>query len=1297
MKNDHYYDDSGLPGDNNIDNHIATDGSLGHQETDEVSSVVSDTSSRARIPVHMRPARTSHKSQSIGEGKMKRFLQSLAKPGEESTSTTPTCGPSPTHSRKNTATPYFPGEAGKYISTEARVAAVNNVLASAIKGGDLEEVPESMRSVLQSAQTELERAVLDKARLEGERDAIMEECQKALTDRAQLQSKVATLEGQVAANASTRAPETRTSEIAQLKDKVGSITAKYQSVQNALEKERQMTDELRRRLQTPPRKPQTPTHEEGGSGRVDTVRKLQARIESLCADMLELRNDLNEKKGEVVQLSQKDKLQTSTIESLEKANTWLRQQLDEGIESRAKLHQELHNVKSDKLSQSIQLEQAKKEANLHQQKVGELQKALLKDKAQLVKNLEAIEADVLSREDSYQNLTQERQGLEEQLERKDAEIELLDSALAEVKETAAVLQQEKDDVQDELNSVKGRLNDLEMENRRLLTAASPPVDTSDEKDDLLSKLNMEVGSLKGKNQALEVQLKQKEAELTHTLQDKELLEKEMEGKREELDFSQAELEEAKKRILDLETQVDSLNDSFTDNEEDLHSLKTSRDALTSEVHQLRKELAKKEEQLTQRVLQSQTVEGEVKDLVEQLGLLRTQYSKLEGGEDSYGTVLATTQKTIEDLKAENGSLETRLAHDQELIKRLKQDIGTLQQEKANLEGQLDTFTQHGTLGEEMNKIIKEKMALQGELREERMKGQKEMLKMQAKANRLENELKAATKDVSKLEKKLKRAQNDLSSEEKRDQRKDLEHQVEELSGRLRGAESERDMLMEDVQKAKEKESESRASRESLKKENRELAEHLHKLASQLESVEGIYQREVDELKKQAEEQRRSLNATVQELTLELERSRGRLSGMNHTQAAMRNHSSALEEALAEKESMVSELTLEVERMTEERDTDNSAFAKRSAELQEELETAKLQLQSSASQMHTQGKEVQNLRDEVAKQVQTIEDLEQKLTQVEGSDTDIDSKLADLTEANKQLENECSSLKSQLSSQATLVESFQREVKDKGQQVDYLSRELQACKMAAAEVQSEVENLKDYYRVSEERRQAEVDILQKELDEVLAERNSLCEKLPGKSGSRRMSLDGPQLTSSPLLSVSVSSLHSGTDQTSIVPSDSVLESVDLGGGTDNVSESTSTLSNLHDQLEKVEAMNDELRQSGQEAIGQALAYRQRLKQQENEIGRKIDDARRRGQEVAEVKKSAEINVLKNELTHKHRSMDKLQSTLSTLKKDMSRLQGQMDRHSQAVKASYMSSRQLENRLEDLRKTSSVVSPPLGSQN
>lgn len=71
-----------------------------------------------------------------------------------------------------------------------------------------------------------------------------------------------------------------------------------------------------------------------------------------------------------------------------------------------------------------------------------------------------------------------------------------------------------------------------------------------------------------------------------------------------------------------------------------------------------------------------------------------------------------------------------------------------------------------------------------------------------------------------------------------------------------------------------------------------------------------------------------------------------------------------------------------------------------------------------------------------------------------------------------------------------MESYQLGIKEEGQQVDVLIKEQHTVKVAIEEVQNEVEKLKGYHKMAEERRQAEVDNPQRMLDVTLAERNRL---------------------------------------------------------------------------------------------------------------------------------------------------------------------------------------------------------------
>lgn len=75
---------------------------------------------------------------------------------------------------------------------------------------------------------------------------------------------------------------------------------------------------------------------------------------------------------------------------------------------------------------------------------------------------------------------------------------------------------------------------------------------------------------------------------------------------------------------------------------------------------------------------------------------------------------------------------------------------------------------------------------------------------------------------------------------------------------------------------------------------------------------------------------------------------------------------------------------------------------------------------------------------------------------------------------------------------------------------------------------------------------------------------------------------------------------------------------------------------HDpEVERVERMNDSLRQSSQQTISQLRDYNSLYRAHLQEMGSRLEHARRLGQESAELKKSGEISVLKEELGSKSR--------------------------------------------------------------
>ena len=553
----------------------------------------------------------------------------------------------------------------------------------------------------------------------------------------------------------------KSGEIVSLKEKVVSITAKYQSMQTALDRERKVTEELRNKLRL--HKISTPSHSLGTDQ--SQVARLNQKVADLETELVTLREELNCKGEELSKACQKLTMQTSASESLERTNTWLKQQLDETMASKSTLQTELHEARAGSISQSIGLNQTRKEVALYQQQISELQKALWKEKAQMVKNLEVIEADVLSKESYYQVLMQDKLTLSDKCARMEVETSALRKVMEEIEDRVLDLEGKLAASQEEVQTVTSQLGRIEAEKAALAASAASSKAELERRSEEITALNIQLSSVNDTLQAMDIRLKQKDVEMASTASDKELVERQRDAAVERQGMAEAELEHARELIADLEGRLEVLDNSAQESEEGLQAVTASHKSLTLDVNQLRIALAEKEDLLAQRTQQVQSVEQQVSELLAQFHTLQQQY-------DVTDSVRIARDCAIQGIVIEKETLEVQLAQ-------WKESFGKLEQEKARLEGEVDALTQQTALTGDISQLSKEKMHFQTELNAERVRNQHEMLQLQAKIHSLETELKTSRKESSDLEKRIQQLNWEKSAAEE-----DKEMRLQELHAEL---------------------------------------------------------------------------------------------------------------------------------------------------------------------------------------------------------------------------------------------------------------------------------------------------------------------------------------------------------------------------------------------------------------------------------------------------------------------------------------------------------------------------------
>ena len=130
-------------------------------------------------------------------------------------------------------------------------------------------------------------------------------------------------------------------------------------------------------------------------------------------------------------------------------------------------------------------DQLMKENSIFQQQIADLQKGVLQDKAKLVDELEAIEADVMMKEDSYAQLTARNKQVEDVLQLRDKDMEDMNSKLAkaqvEIEELAGQLEQSHEDkiaLGHKVESLKTEKEDLVTELARQVEEEQSRVSTA---------------------------------------------------------------------------------------------------------------------------------------------------------------------------------------------------------------------------------------------------------------------------------------------------------------------------------------------------------------------------------------------------------------------------------------------------------------------------------------------------------------------------------------------------------------------------------------------------------------------------------------------------------------------------------------------------------------------------------------------------------------------------------------------------------------------------------------------------
>ena len=964
---------------------------------------------------------------------------------------------------------------------------------------------------------ELQEALQTKAGLESELEAVVSDYESVLKDRVELQAKLARAEAELT---SLQAPANQTSlkvkeqneeailslknELQIVLDRLDKEIANAESLQESAMKEKQLNAQLKNDLLS--------TRQ--------TIQKREAAIEELHDKLSTVTYELGYKKDEVSQLQTQVSTLQNSLETLEESKRWLHKQLQEAIQARVSFQEELRESKATTIAQSVQVEQLKKQNVFYQQQVSEMQQGIFRDKARLVSELEEIQANVRSQEDSYEMLITKKSQLEDQVEMRTGECEDLNAKIKELSNNLATAQLALQEAAEKQKSLESTVEVLKQEKAGLKLHIADSDACIMASNSALKDWDQAKTVLQAKVTNLERSLKSKDSTIAALTDANGLLEKELENGQENIQKLGNEVIELKDQLMTMEEECRRLQEESAEKDRKMSSLSSVQSTLSSDTQQMRMQLAQKEEMLMSKSIQVQSMEMQLKDLTKQMKSLQTMYEEFTQSGVELQASVTERDSALSQLTTTNQQLENKLAINEAELKELKATLMNTEQQKINLKGQLESVSQANTT--EFQQLLQDKSQLQAELNTAKVNHQHTCLKLQAKITSLETDLKFVKKDVSKGEKQLRKELDSKERQinERESQIQNLEGVVAQLNEELNSVRNSRRVLGNDVADKQEMLQVLLSQKDALQREKQTLAAQLQHEIAKTEKAEATLKIEVSTIRRACEEKERKLEAQVKELMLELERYRGKLAGINTTQVCIRNHTGVLEAALAQRESSLVKLSAQTKMVLAEKEAEDQAFTNRISSLEHQLDSLKAELQSSRQQRSAEKKRGELMKKELQQKEVELNDLRLQLDENNSKSKELKGKCTQLQDSKHHLDAEVATLRSQISTERSSLDTAQKILAERDKQLEILNKELSISRLQLAEVKEEARKVKEHTRILEERQAMELDSMRQALDKSFANHESLRDELipkvnishsEGDNSSQVDSVDAPSMT------------------------------------------------------------------------------------------------------------------------------------------------------------------------------------------
>ncbi|XP_038202634.1 golgin subfamily A member 3 isoform X2 [Arvicola amphibius] len=945
----------------------------------------------------------------------------------------------------------------------------------------------SMESSLAETQDEMLQILKDKMRLEGQLEALSLEASQALQEKAELQAQLAALSTRLQAqvehsHCSQQKQDSLSSEVNTLKQSCWDLERAMTDLQNMLEAKNASLASSNNDLQVA---------EEQYQRLMAKVEDMQRNILSkdntvhdLRQQMAALQSQLHQVQLERTTLTSKLQASQAEITSLQHARQWYQQQLALAQEARVRLQGEVAHIQVGQMTQAGLLEHLKLENVSLSHQLTETQHRSIKEKERIAVQLQSIEADMLDQEAAFLQIQEAKTMVEEDLQRRLEEFEGEREQLQKVADAAASLEQQLEQVKLTLFQRDQQLAALQQEHL-----------------DVIKQLTSTQEALQSKGQSLD-DLQTRYDELQARL---ELLQREADSREDTIHFLQNE------KIV-LEVALHSARNDKEELDRGVQQLEEDTEETSGLLEQLRQELAVKSSQV-------EHLQQETASLRKQMQKVKEQFLQQKVMVEAYRRDATSKDQLISELKTTKKRLDSEM-------KELRQELMKVHGEKKIVE------VEHSRLQKEMSLVHQKMTDLEGHLQSvqkerdemenhlQSLQFDKEQMVALTEANetlkkQIQELQQEAKKAITEQKQKMKRLGSDLTSAQKemKTKHKAYENAVSILSRRLQEALATKEATDAELSQLR-AHSTGGSSDPVLQEKIRALEVELQNvgqskilLEKELQEVITMTGQELEEsrekvleLEDELQESRgfrkkiKHLEESNKKLALELEHERGKLTGLGQSNAALREHNSILETALAKREADLVQLNLQVQAVLQRKEEEDRQMKQLVEALQASLEKEKMKVNSMKEQMAAARVEAGHNRRHFKAATLELSEVKKELQAKEHMVQTLQAEVDELQIQEGKHSQEIAQFQTELAEARTQLQLLQKQLDEQMNQQPTGSQEMEDLKWELDQKEREIQSLKQQLDLTEQHGKKELESTQQTFQIIKSELEMVQEDL-----------------------------------------------------------------------------------------------------------------------------------------------------------------------------------------------------------